>query len=851
MWWIDVTGFFQILSALSCLALTAIVLGHNHRRVNHIAFAALSTNLMLWVLGVFAIIHCTNVEDARFWMRSTFIIACLFPGTFYNFVCYSPTGRFQGSRSAVIFFYVVGLALIVLCFLPDPYYFVTVEAKSTGYPNVVYGPVFNFGFFPLGVLALILIYINLFRKLRVSSGIQRRQIQHVILGVFVVAILGFITNMLLVFLGIRFFEPYGPVFVLPTMAIFAYAMIRYHLMDVWVILSATAVYTVTTGFVVLIFVGAFVLAHYGLSIARGDADIITALLAAIVIAVFLEPLKERLQLIAKRVILKRHYDAQQLLARVSEKASQTVQIDELMESVCTNIQQTLGVKTIRIHLVDPKDKDILITEYSSDRREMGGRLHQFGMLLDYLHLNPTPLVLEQLIHGKPSADRVRIAELLAELDAYMAVPLIQKSTLVGIMTLSQKTSKDIFTAEDVLAFQALAGPLAAAIENARLYRALEEANLHRARILSNMRGGVVAVNTSGEVTTVNQGAVELLGPIKIGAHVDVLTPEVASVIRQTLTTRQSVHDYETVITGPNGDRISVAMSSSCLTTVDEEVTGAMALLYDLTHLKRLEQSMQRAHRLSSIGTLAAGMAHEIKNPLVSIKTFAQLLMDRYNDPDFRNTFSDVVPTEVERIDSIVTRLLHFARPKPANFAPQNLHAIIEEVLILLENQIRKGIIGVETKLATDCTCIYGDEQQLHQVFLNLVLNAIDAMKDHGRGTLTITAARDQASLYSSNGHGPKPVRECVKVTVSDTGTGIAPDALDRIFTPFFTTKDRGSGLGLSVVHGIISEHAGQIYVENNPSGGASFVILLPLDPPPKMRQGWDPNNANASVSSQP
>jgi two-component system nitrogen regulation sensor histidine kinase GlnL len=417
--------------------------------------------------------------------------------------------------------------------------------------------------------------------------------------------------------------------------------------------------------------------------------------------------------------------------------------------------------------------------------------------------------------------------MLAELDAYLCVPLVRTGTLVGVINCGQKYSRDIYTNEDVVAFTALSSPLATAIENARLYRKLDEANQHRARILSSMRGGVIAVDNEGIVTTVNYGVAEILGPVEIGTHMSGLNSQVAGILEKTLANRRPVLDYETLVVRPDEERVPVVMSSSVLTAGEDELIGAMVVLYDLTQVKRLEQNVQRAHRLSSVGTLAAGMAHEIKNPLVSIKTFSQLLPLRYDDADFRATFTDIVPHEVERIDSIVTRLLHFARPKPATFAPQDLRAIIEEVLVLVENQLRKGNIAVETDFPGSRVNIYGDEQQLHQVFLNLVLNALDAMREKRRGVLRVRVDYERMQVRRG-AKGTAPEIDCVKVCVSDTGCGMSSESLERIFTPFYTTKDEGTGLGLSVVHGIVTEHGGSIYVESAPGLETTFVITLPI-----------------------
>ena len=387
----------------------------------------------------------------------------------------------------------------------------------------------------------------------------------------------------------------------------------------------------------------------------------------------------------------------------------------------------------------------------------------------------------------------------------------------------------MYSQSDIDVLKALAGPLATAIENARLYKKLEEANLHRGRILSTMRGGVVAVDTSGRVTTINQSAIDILGPVALGQSMETINPSVAQLLKRALNDQRPITDIEAPIVNTAGERVPVAMSASCLTGAHGAITGAMVFIYDLTQVKRLEQNVQRADRLSSIGTLAAGMAHEIKNPLVSIKTFTQLMLNRWNDPDFRNTFTEVIPHEVERIDTIVTRLLDFSRPRPSQFAPQSISAVVRKVLALLETQTQRRNVTVELDFPDEVLEVYGDEQQLYQMFLNLFLNALDALDQTSGGSLRIRAHTDFMHVRRS-GATPLLDVECVKVIVSDTGCGIAAEHVKHLFNPFYTTKENGYGLGLSVVHGIVTEHGGEVDVSSILGVGTGIYGNIALGP---------------------
>ena len=507
--------------------MAVLVLIHNRTKTTNIAFAAMCGNLMLWSLGVAAIVNSGTEDSARMWLQATFVSSCFLPATFYNFLAYYPLGRFGGYRSILAFFYVIGALLGAAAYLPDPWYIEDLRFTSEKGANPLYGPVFNYGFSVLCILSFSSIVMILFSKLRGASGIQLRQLQYIILGFCATVFSGLLTNVFAPLMGIQSTQQYGPVFVSVMMLFFAYAIIRYHLMDISVIISRTTTYAIAIAFVTLVFFGTIQIVFSLFHTAGEEASILATLLAAVVIVVVLEPLKEYITLGLNRIILQRRYDVHALLARTSSTASRTVKLDSLLWNVCEDIKNTVGVTSIRVYLIDEKDLGALSTEYSSAEEEMGSMKLGYGDLLAYFQVNQEPIVLEQLIHSRMTLARSRIAEQLSELDAYMCIPLRRTTGLIGLMVLGQKASRDIFTSEEVVAFTALSTPLTTAIENARLYRKLEEANLHRERILSNMRGGVVAVDSAGRVTTVNRGATEILGPIESGQSLDQIDLTVA------------------------------------------------------------------------------------------------------------------------------------------------------------------------------------------------------------------------------------------------------------------------------------------------------------------------------------
>jgi len=253
-----------------------------------------------------------------------------------------------------------------------------------------------------------------------------------------------------------------------------------------------------------------------------------------------------------------------------------------------------------------------------------------------------------------------------------------------------------------------------------------------------------------------------------------------------------------------------------LTILSNQLATALRnsrLAFDLAQSREV---IARSERLSAIGTLAAGLAHEIRNPLVSIRTFTQLLPERLDDPEFRSRFLDLTLSEVDRICALVNELLAFARPTPAALEPVDLTASVERLCLLLASQAKsRGVVLAMTPSPHDVVVV-ADEDQIKQVVMNLVLNAVQACAEGGRV---------RVSCYTAE--TPEGRMGCVEVV--DDGRGISDDALSRIFDPFFTTRTEGTGLGLSVAHRIVSGHGGVIDVRSRPGRGSTFIVRLPAD----------------------
>jgi signal transduction histidine kinase len=224
-----------------------------------------------------------------------------------------------------------------------------------------------------------------------------------------------------------------------------------------------------------------------------------------------------------------------------------------------------------------------------------------------------------------------------------------------------------------------------------------------------------------------------------------------------------------------------------------------------------EQNLRRLDRLASLGMLSAGMAHEIKNGLVAINTFIELLLKKGEDKEL----TEVVERELKRIDSMVSQMMRFAAPGKNEFAPVRVHELLDHSLRLVEHQLSGKLISLTRNYKAAPDLVRGDEYQLQQAFMNLLFNAIEAMGTNG----TMTVGTEIVET--------KPGERCVRIQISDTGPGIAPENLKQLFDPFFTTKKNGTGLGLAICQRIAQEHGGEIRAESETKKGATFSISLP------------------------
>lgn len=356
-------------------------------------------------------------------------------------------------------------------------------------------------------------------------------------------------------------------------------------------------------------------------------------------------------------------------------------------------------------------------------------------------------------------------------------------------------------------------------------------------ILDSIDDAVVAVDRAGVVTNVNQSAEVLTGISRgaaLGTSLVALLPRAEALhglVARCLESGLSCADSDVALEARRGHRTPVSVVCSPLTRRDGSAAGAVLVVRDLSRLKTIDADLRRADRLGAWPTLAAGIAHEVKNPLGGIKGAAQLLRDdlagREGLQGIRE-YIEVMIREVGRIDRLLTEMLTVSEPRPPRFAPVNLNSLLDRILLLQSTTEARGEAAVVKEFDPSLPEVMGDAEQLTQVFLNLVKNGFEAMG--GRGTLRVVSRVDTEYRIRSRDGGADRRTQVVAVDVSDSGPGIPTEDLPKLFTPFFTTKGRGTGLGLAVSHRIVHAHRGGMAVESQPGKGTTFTTWLPVSP---------------------
>ncbi len=514
--------------------------------------------------------------------------------------------------------------------------------------------------------------------------------------------------------------------------------------------------------------------------------------------------------ISTQRVLERANRELEALLDIAMALNATVSREDILKVVRTRLGSLLGATESCAHLAS----------------EDGGTLHRIGD-------GPAPAVIE----ASPSAEfigaRVAVsgrAELTALQDVtLLAVPVVSNERVLGAITFWTEDTDAAAREIDLCA--AVGRQAGVALEHDRLYRALARTDRRLRDLVDNAGDEVVTTDADGVILSWNAGAADIYGWTAaevIGRPWAVLWPEgraseADDLLRRVLRTGETVRNHETVRTTRDGQRADILLTLSPLTSESGSVTGVSCIGKNITVQKQLHAQLIQSEKMVTVGQLISGVAHELNNPLTAVLGYAQLITEA--DVGARlPAYLQKVATEAQRAQRIVQNLLAFARKHEPRATRVSINDVVKTMLDLAGYDLRVSGLDVQVDLDERLPTTLADPHQLQQVFLNLVTNARHAMRDTGaQGKLRITTRQEFAEHEG---------RQEIVVRFIDNGPGVPVALRERIFDPFFTTKDvgEGTGLGLSLAYGIVTEHGGRLAVTDGADGGACFEIHLPVMP---------------------
>jgi two-component system NtrC family sensor kinase len=613
---------------------------------------------------------------------------------------------------------------------------------------------------------------------------------------------------------------------------FASAIVRYRLRDVEVIIKRGLAYTSFLAATALLYVAMRKLSGF---VFKNDADPhnwIVALLATMVVVLLVRPVKDAVQNALDRLFYGDRYDYRRALVGFARDLNSDLDVVRLGQRLVSRVVETLIVDRMALMLAD---------ERFGDFRAIGDfgflkpvpRLTRASSLIARLDAGHTVAIDDPIAAAWFSAEEV---EFWRDQGIYYFVPCVFEGAAIAVLALGRKDSDEPFNSEDLALLTAVAAQVATAIENGRLYRQLhlkaEEVGRMREfneNILESLEDGLIVFDEDERIVRWNHALESFygvsrgeaigrpLGEVFEAQFVEALRaarleqPRGATLFKVPLNARST----------PPGDERRILVNATAVPLQSlagpGAVVGTILLIEDVTDRVRLEEQLQISEKMASIGLLAAGVAHEVNTPLTGISSFTQMLLDGADPTDPRTVLLEKIERQTFRAAKIVNGLLTLSRPGTPGGERQelDLNGVVTDVVSLLEHQFEVGRIKLRRELSEAPALVFGIEHQLQQVFLNLFLNARDAMPRGG--WLTVTTRVDGTRVVAQ---------------VADTGSGIPPEQLARIYDPFFTTKaiGRGTGLGLSISYGIVNEHDGAIRCDSTVGHGTTFTLTLPVVP---------------------
>lgn len=617
---------------------------------------------------------------------------------------------------------------------------------------------------------------------------------------------------------------------------FGHSVVRYRLMDVDVVVRRALVYAMTAVAIAMM-IGAVALGLVFLAIGEdlSKTEITLRALIAIVamaaIVMLSEPLKNFLQERADRFFYGTRYDLRQGLLDFGRTLSATTAMEPLMESLTARLIEVLDVQKVAIFVEDEKAIGHYRIAKSSGLSETYNIPSDFKQMIREKSAEKGIVRADEFeIHDSDPAETNGNGRGPIRQELHYFVPCVVRSKMVAVIGLGRGRDGSLMSSEDLEILRTVSGYIAVAIENSKLYQEqrahTEELALLKEfneSIVESVNVGLLAVDEEGRITRCNSTFEDMIGLSReqaIGKTVENVFDEafaanlnnILGKSRWHLTEIRNAYKLHTLDTKGRSLILNVAVAP--LRSVSNAQTGAIVVLENVSSRVKLEETLQQSEKLSSIGLLAAGVAHEVNTPLTGVSSYTQMLLGMIPETDPKHALLQKMQRQTDRASNIVGNLLNFSRTGNAiEIGEVDINKLLDDTLQLLEPQLRKSNVSVLKNYATVPPRVFGNSGKLQQVFTNLILNARDAMFDGG--TITLSTAVGTSDEIS--------------IEVADTGEGIPTENLSKIFDPFFTTKGvgNGTGLGLAVTYGIVQEHAGTIEAHSENGDGTTFKLVFP------------------------
>jgi len=797
-------------------------------------------SILFYLLCLTFFSHYTFTKSVNPLDRLAYVYATLdtlalavLPAVFLQFCASFPRPKLWSERSARLRAanYLVPLALAVLALLAMfvPLHWVP---SSWGAAGLVLMRALEtldraqLFYFMIGLVGGLLMLMRSYR--RAPSIIERKQLTWIISGVA----LGYAPFYAFYVLPYALGWPppaWTGLMVLPMGLIplsFLYAIVKYKLMDVEIFLKRGAVYTLATTVGLLAYLGSFFLLS---KIHSGD-PLMLAAIATILVALLFEPLRSRIQVSLDKMFYRDRYSFRRTMIEFSHELNVESDLGALVDKVLTQVRETLNLAEVALFTPQGDGGRLAMLKSTHPAYGVGSALSAAlsRMLLERAQQR------DALVYEDPQAllDSYAADEpLLRALDIRCFIPFKVKEQTIALLALGRKRSGDFVNSEDLELLQTLANHAAMAMENARLYQNLrgqmqtvERLKEYNVNIVESIDVGVLVLDLDNQITGWNRSLEQItqvprsaaLGrPLEALFETDFVNDVAGLTRRSRFEPKEIFHLYRHRMCTKGGTELTANLSIAPLIGQEQETYGTVVILEDISERLKLEDQLMQSEKLASIGMLAAGVAHEVNTPLTGISSYAQMLKQKYPPEHPDRKLLERIENQTFRASRIVNALLNLAHQKQPELAVIDLHLVLNETLALLEHELKRGKIRVLRELDPKLPQVLGDSNKLQQVFLNLVLNSRDAMPDGGSVTLRTRLDGER-----------------VVVEVADTGVGIPPEALPKIYDPFFTTKrvGQGTGLGLALSYGIVQEHNGSIEVASEVGRGTTMTLSFPAAP---------------------